>query len=102
MKYLVVALVVALVLVPATFGVQNSTPVTVHFLQFESGNVPLALVMFGSALIGMLLLRVVELPGRVRQRRDTRQLWNHLTAAAPPAVLHAPMLPPVMHSSTKA
>jgi uncharacterized integral membrane protein len=100
MKYLFFVLVVVVGLVLAAFGIQNSTPVTIHFLQWESGNVPLGLIMLGSALIGMLLLRVVELPGRVRQRHDTRQLWDHLTAA-PQAALHGPTPPPVMHPLTK-
>ncbi len=78
MKYLFFVLVVVVGLVLATFGIQNSTSVSIRFLQWESGNVPLGLIMLGSALIGMLLVRVVELPGRVRHRRDTRQLWDHL------------------------
>jgi uncharacterized integral membrane protein len=100
MKYLFFVLVVVVGLVLATFGIQNSTSVSMRFLQWESGNVPLGLIMLGAALIGMLLLRVVELPGRVRHRRDTRQLWDHLTAS-PQAALHAPTPPPVMHPLTK-
>ena len=97
MKYVLFALLVALGLVVATLGVQNPAPVTVHFLQFESGPVPLALIMLGSALIGMLLLSLVELPGRVRRWSRSRRLQHRLgTAETEVAALHARMPPPVM------
>ncbi len=81
MKYVMLALVLVLVLVLSTFGVQNPTPVNVRFLQFESGFVPLSVILLVSTLIGMLLVVLMGLPGRVQHRRETRQLRQQLAAA---------------------
>ena len=102
MNYVLVALVAVLGLVLATLGVQNPSPVTVTFLQFESGAVPLALIMLGSALIGMLLLSLVELPGHARRWSASRHLRHQLsTAETRVAVLQARVPPPVMHRLTE-
>lgn len=81
MKYAIFALVIVLVLVLSTFGVQNPTPVNVRFLQFESGFVPLSVILLLSTLIGMLLVVLMGLPGRVQRSREARQLRHHLAAA---------------------
>lgn len=81
MKYAIFALVIFLVLVLSTFGVQNPTPVNVHFLQFESGFVPLSVILLLSTLAGMLLVVLMGLPGRVQRSREGRQLRQQLAAA---------------------
>jgi uncharacterized integral membrane protein len=81
MKYLVFALVVVLVLILSTFGVQNPAPVNVRFLQFESGLVPLSVIILASAFIGMLVVVLAEVPGRIRHRLEGRHLRHQLVAA---------------------
>jgi uncharacterized integral membrane protein len=76
MKYVIFALVVVLVLVLATLSVQNPTPVNIHFLQFQSGAVPLAMIMLGSTLIGMLLCGLLGVPGRLQRWRKARRLHH--------------------------
>lgn len=62
---LVLALIFAGVLV--LFGVQNTEPVTVHFLWLTARAMPLSLAIVGGAVIGALLSVLVGLPGRVRR-----------------------------------
>lgn len=97
MKYVIFALAIFLVLVLTTFGVQNPAPVNVRFLQFESGFVPLSVILLLSTLIGMLLVVLMGLPGRVQRSREGRQLRQHLAAATEQVVTLKDRLPrPVM------
>ncbi|PLS82500.1 MAG: hypothetical protein CYG59_03980 [Chloroflexi bacterium] len=80
-KYLVLALVVFLVLVLSTFGIQNPSPVNVRFLQFQSGFVPLYVIMLVSTVIGMALALLVGLPGRIQRQLETRRLRQQLSDA---------------------
>ena len=82
MKYLVLALVMVLVLVLSTFGIQNPTPVNVRFLQFQSGFVPLYVIMLVSTLIGMLLVFLVGLPGRIHPAAQLALVGAGVAAAA--------------------
>ncbi len=74
MKYLVGIAVAALVIVLATFGIQNPFPITVRFLQFQSAAVPLYLVIMLAAVIGILVSALLGLPGRVQRRLELRRL----------------------------
>lgn len=74
MKYLVGFAVIALVIVLATFGIQNPFPVSIRFLQFKSAAVPLYLIMLLSALIGILVSSLLSLPGRIQRRLELRRL----------------------------
>ncbi len=71
----------ALVLVLATFGVQNPTPVNIRFLALQSGYVPIAVIMLGATLSGMLLIALLGMPGRRRNRWDVRRLRYQLVDA---------------------
>ena len=74
MKYLVGIAVAALVIVLATFGIQNPFPITVRFLQFQSAAVPLYLVIMLAAVIGILVSALLGIPGRVQRRLELRRL----------------------------
>lgn len=74
MKYLVGIAVAALVIVLATFGIQNPFPITVRFLQFQSAAVPLYLVIMLAAVIGILVSALLSIPGRVQRRLELRRL----------------------------
>jgi uncharacterized integral membrane protein len=96
-KYVLFALVIVLVLAGSTFGVQNPTPINVRFLQFESGFVPLSVLLLAFTLIGMLLVALMGLPGNVERRRDIRRLRHRLAAAETQiATLKDRLPPPVM------
>ena len=98
MNYLGVALVVALVLVLSTFGVHNPTPVTIRFLALQSGYVPVSVIMLGSTLIGMLLITLLGVPGRMRSRFEARRLRHQLADAEHHlAELSARVSPPGMN-----
>jgi uncharacterized integral membrane protein len=100
-KYLVLALVMVLVLVLSTFGIQNPTPVNVRFLQFQSGFVPLYVIMLVSTLIGMLLVFLVGLPGRIHRQLEARRLHHQLADAERHiAELQARLPAPVMQPLT--
>ena len=82
MKYLVGLAVAALVIVLATFGIQNPFPITVRFLQLQSGAVPLYLVILLSAVIGILVSALLGIPGRVQRRLELRRLRHQVTEQA--------------------
>jgi uncharacterized integral membrane protein len=97
-KYLILALVIVLVLVLSTFGIQNPTLVNVRFLQFQTGFVPLYVIMLVSTLIGMLLVFLVGLPGRIHRQLEARRLHHRLADAHQQiAALQARIPAPVMH-----
>jgi uncharacterized integral membrane protein len=74
MKYLIGLVVVALVIVLATFGIQNPFPITVRFLQFQSAAVPLYLIIMLSAVIGIVVSALLGVPGLIRRRIELRRL----------------------------
>jgi uncharacterized integral membrane protein len=74
MKYLIGLVVVALVIVLATFGIQNPFPITVRFLQFQSTAVPLYLIIMLSAVIGIVVSALLGVPGLIRRRIELRRL----------------------------
>ncbi len=74
MRYLVLVVVAALVLLLSTFGVQNPFPVSVRFLSWQSGNVPLYIIILISALVGILLATLLGLPGQIQRRLEARRL----------------------------
>jgi uncharacterized integral membrane protein len=81
MKFVIFTLVLILVLVLSTFGVQNPTPVNVRFLQFQSGFVPLSVILLLSTLSGMLLVILMGLPSYIHRRLETRRLRHQLVTA---------------------
>src|SRR4051794_8925517 len=101
MKYLVLSIVVVLVLLLSTFGIQNPIPVNIRFLGLQTGSVPLYIVVLLSTLIGVLVAVLLALPGRVQRRLELRRsrqrvadLERELTATKaqlpPPVMKHLP------------
>ena len=83
--YLLMALVGA---AAVAFAVQNPTSVAVSFLVWQSGGMPLSLVIVLSALAGIVLASVAGLAQQIRLRLRIRQLEARLAklTAAGPAV----------------
>ena len=82
MKYLILLVVAALVILVATFGIQNPVPVRVRFFQFQSAAVPLYVVILLAGLLGILLNSLLSLPGRIQRRREVRGLRRQVTEHA--------------------
>ena len=82
MKYVILLIVAALVILLATFGIQNPFPVQVRFFQIQSDAVPLYVVILLSALLGVLVNSLFSLPGRFRRHRELRGLRRLLTEQA--------------------
>ena len=82
--YLLMALVGA---AAVAFAVQNPTSVAVSFLVWQSGGMPLSLVILLSALAGIVLASVAGLAQQIRLRLRIRQLESRLAklSAAGPA-----------------
>jgi uncharacterized integral membrane protein len=66
MRNVILILMLALACVMVLFAVQNTQPVTVRFLTFESGQTPLALVMVLSAAAGAALVALFLIWDQVR------------------------------------
>ena len=75
MKYVILLVVAVLVILLATFGIQNPFPVRVRFFQFQSDAVPLYVVILLSALLGILVNSLLGIPGRIHRYREVRGLW---------------------------
>lgn len=82
MKYLILVVVAVLVVLLATFGIQNPFPVRVQFLQFQSDTVPLYVVILLSALFGFLVNGLLSIPGRIQRHRELRSLRHQGTEQA--------------------
>ena len=85
--YLLMALVGAAAVV---FAIQNPTSVAVRFLVWETGGMPLSLVILLSALAGIVLASIAGMTREIRHRLRIRQLEGRvakLTAPAPAAGL---------------
>lgn len=97
MKYLVLVIVAALVLLLSAFGVQNPFPVNVRFLGLESGNVPLYIIILVSTLIGIVLATLLGIPGQIQRRLEARRLRQRVAELEQQiAELKARLPPPVM------
>ena len=55
------------------FALQNTDSTRVDFLNFDTGRVPLALVIFTSALVGAALASLLWVRERVRHTLDVRR-----------------------------
>lgn len=62
----------------AIFGLQNLEPQRVNFLNFSSGEIPLALVIFTSALVGAILTFLIGLRGRIHSSLELRRKERRL------------------------
>ena len=71
---LMIVLAFALAAVLALFGAQNTAPVTLHFLWFTVGSIPVAVTILGGAVIGALLSLLVSVPSRLRHAFTVRAL----------------------------
>lgn len=87
--YLLMALVGA---AAVAFAVQNPTSVAVSFLVWQSGGMPLSLVILLSALAGIVFASVAGLSQQIRLRLRIRQLEARL--AKLPAPTATTGLPP--------
>jgi uncharacterized integral membrane protein len=97
MKYLIAIVVAALVIVLATFGIQNPFPITVRFMQLQSAAVPLYLVILLAAVIGILVSALLSVPGRIQHRLELRRLRHQLAEQAQQLIdLKARVPAPVM------
>ena len=97
MKYIVSALVIILMVVLLTFGLQNTSPTAVQFVTLHSDVVPLFVIVFVSALLGMAVVALAGIPGRIQrglEARRTRQQIADLEKQV--ADLKALLPPPVM------
>ena len=62
------------------FAVQNSAPITVTFLQWEFA-VPLALLVYASLVIGIVLGVLFSYVGRVRKSRKEKRKQQEVSSA---------------------
>ncbi len=74
MRYLILIAAVILALLLATFSIQNPIPVQVRYLGFQTGGVPLYVIILLSTLIGILLAGLLSLPGRIQRQLELRRL----------------------------
>ena len=95
MKIVLAAFTGLILLVLAIIGVQNPTPISIRFLGWQTGVLPLWVIMVTSLAAGMLLVAIVTLPGRIGRYRTTRRLRSQLAAAEVAAP--APPAPPADH-----
>lgn len=93
MNYLVGLVVTALVIVLATVSIQTPFPISLRFLQFQSGAVTLYLVILLSAVIGILVCALLGLAERVQRRLELR---HQVTEQAQQSDLKARLPSPVM------
>ncbi len=85
----VVALLVGALL--TVFVFQNTAPVRVRFLGYATDAFPLALVILGSALLGLILGYVLSVRGRVRRGMQARRQDRRIRELeAQPDVRQAP------------
>ena len=69
---LIAALALAMALV--ILGAQNTQSVSLHFLMFDVGAVPVVVILLGSVLVGAILGWIISVPGRFRGARVRRGL----------------------------
>lgn len=95
MKLLFAAFTGLILFVLAIIGVQNPTLISIRFLGWQTGVLPLWVIMVAALSIGMLLVGILTIPGRIGRFRTTRQLRSQLAAAGIDAP--APSAPPADH-----
>lgn len=74
-------LALAIVLLFAIFALQNNTPVSLHFLAWETGDVSLALVTLLTFVMGAAVGLFATLPGLVRSKRTINRQGKRLSRA---------------------
>ncbi len=83
MKWLFGTLAGLIVLVLAIIGVQNPTLITIRFLGWQTGVLPLWVILLVALVSGMLLVTLITIPGRIHRYRTTRSLKQQLASASP-------------------
>ncbi|GAC1385585.1 MAG: hypothetical protein NVSMB42_05140 [Herpetosiphon sp.] len=78
MKYVVFVVVGIIVVVFTIFALQNPALVDVRFLSFQSGQVPLYGIILLSTLTGMLIVGLLNIPGSVQRRFESRRLRQQI------------------------
>ncbi|MBA3944906.1 MAG: LapA family protein [Herpetosiphonaceae bacterium] len=97
MKYLTSVLVIILVLALVTFGLQNTGPAGVQFLTLHTDVVPLFVIIFVSALLGMAVVGLLSVAGRIQRGLETRRMRQQIADLEQQvADLKALVPPPVM------
>lgn len=80
-----------ILLVPVLiFAVQNSNPIEVRFIQWEFA-VPLALLVYASLVIGIVLGILFSYVGKVRKNRKEKRRQQEEKAGQPKAASEAPV-----------
>lgn len=92
MKVVSAAFAGLILLVLAIIGVQNPTLVSIRFLGWQTGPLPLWVIMVAALALGMLLVGIITIPGRIGRYRTTRQLRSRLADATADA--QVPIAPP--------
>ncbi len=79
---MVFALLLALVIIAlgAVFALQNTAPITVQFLFWQTGEVSLALVLLVTFIAGVVVTILASLPGLIRRDRTIRSLEKDISA----------------------
>jgi hypothetical protein len=85
MKIVLAAFTGLILLALAIIGVQNPTLISVRFLGWQTGVLPLWVIMVASLAVGMLLVAIITLPGRIG------------AGVAAPATQSVPAAPPADH-----
>ena len=90
MKTLLLVLALALGALLAIFGTQNTEPVHVRFLYWNTDAFPLALVILASALLGLVIGYLLSLRGLVRRTLESRRQGRRISELeAHPSPEHA-------------
>jgi uncharacterized integral membrane protein len=100
MKIVFAALTGLILLVLAIVGVQNPTLLSIRFLGWQTGVLPLWVIIVTALVVGMLLVVIVTLPGRIGRYRTTRRLQHQLSAAEVAA--HSPAAAPPIDRDQRA
>ena len=81
MKLVSAAFAGLILLVLAIIGIQNPTLISIRFLGWQTGVLPLWVIIVGALAIGMLLVGIITIPGRISRYRITRRLRSRLADA---------------------
>lgn len=79
---MIFALLLALVIIGlgAVFALQNTAPITVQFLFWETGEISLALVLLITFVAGVVVTILASLPGLIRRDQTIRGLEKDVAA----------------------
>lgn len=75
---LLLLIMIVLILVGITFGVQNSQLVEIKFVKWPSGPIPLWVVSYASALVGALLVLCGCLVTLIKAKAESRHLKKQI------------------------